>query len=361
MLPESYRKLIYIENARPGSYIDTGLLATYDMKIVIDGCVIEGDTALVGARTAINCSDIFTLQFTSERNYRFSFNTSRVTAPKTYVAGARHVFRISRDGLYIDDVLIGEPALRSVEGVLPLFFMGSINTGGVASSFGIVRVYSAQFYRGEELIADYLPCMTKEGIYGFYDNVNGILKENSGEGSFTGMLEPFIGIEITKLPDKLIYKKGERITTSGMVVEEYTESGYREEVKDYVISGYDPSITGTQAITVSYDGMYTTFAVIVNDVPSGDKIVTLDEMKKYLRVDFEEDDDLIDRMISSAEELCMDVARTKDKDEFAGYENSKLAVMYTVAYMYEHREEADHHDLTITLRSLLFGIREEVF
>ena len=30
-------------------------------------------------------------------------------------------------------------------------------------------------------------------------------------------------------------------------------------------------------------------------------------------------------------------------------------------FMYEHREEADHHALTITLRSLLFGSRKEVF
>ena len=33
----------------------------------------------------------------------------------------------------------------------------------------------------------------------------------------------------------------------------------------------------------------------------------------------------------------------------------------TVAYLYEHREEADHSALNLTLRSLLFGIREEGF
>nr|DAK77205.1 MAG TPA: hypothetical protein [Caudoviricetes sp.] len=35
--------------------------------------------------------------------------------------------------------------------------------------------------------------------------------------------------------------------------------------------------------------------------------------------------------------------------------------MYAVAYLYEHREEADHHQLTIDLRSLLFGMRKEEF
>ena len=45
----------------------------------------------------------------------------------------------------------------------------------------------------------------------------------------------------------------------------------------------------------------------------------------------------------------------------ADMEQAKAAVMYTVAYLYEHREEADHHELMLTLRSLLFGIRQEGF
>lgn len=38
-------------------------------------------------------------------------------------------------------------------------------------------------------------------------------------------------------------------------------------------------------------------------------IVSLEEMKNYLRVDYAEDDALIQRLISAAERLCMDVAR----------------------------------------------------
>ena len=33
----------------------------------------------------------------------------------------------------------------------------------------------------------------------------------------------------------------------------------------------------------------------------------------------------------------------------------------TLAYFYEHRDEADHHALTVTLRNLLTGIRKEGF
>ncbi len=90
-------------------------------------------------------------------------------------------------------------------------------------------------------------------------------------------------------------------------------------------------------------------------------VVTLEEMKQYLRVDYEEDDQLITGFISSAEHLCRDVLRVDEETDLQGDEKVRIAVMYAVAYFYEHREEADHHDLILTLRSLLFGSRKEAF
>ena len=90
-------------------------------------------------------------------------------------------------------------------------------------------------------------------------------------------------------------------------------------------------------------------------------LVTLNEMKNYLRVDYDEDDALIESMIGASERLCMDVARMDDEGEFAKVENAKISVLYAAAYIYEHREEADHRALTLTLRALLFGARKEAF
>lgn len=90
-------------------------------------------------------------------------------------------------------------------------------------------------------------------------------------------------------------------------------------------------------------------------------LVTLTDMKQYLRVDFEDEDALIETLLRSAEKMCMDILRTEDASVLEAVENAKAAVMYTVAYLYEHREEADHHALTLTLRSLLFGSRREGF
>ena len=90
-------------------------------------------------------------------------------------------------------------------------------------------------------------------------------------------------------------------------------------------------------------------------------IVTLDEMKNYLRVDHTDDDALIGSLISSSERMCMDVARIEDMERFEQQENARIAVMYAAAYQYEHREEADHNELLLTLRALLFGIREGAY
>ena len=60
--------------------------------------------------------------------------------------------------------------------------------------------------------------------------------------------------------------------------------------------------------------------------------VTLEEAKGYLRVD------------------------SSDEDVFV-----RTAELYVIAYLFEHREEADHKAMTETLKYLLFGIRKENF
>ena len=73
-------------------------------------------------------------------------------------------------------------------------------------------------------------------------------------------------------------------------------------------------------------------------------IVGIDEMKIYLRVDFDDDDELIGHFIVTGENLCADIARLS-VEELSEIPSSKIAVMYAVAYLYEHREDADHHQI----------------
>ena len=101
-------------------------------------------------------------------------------------------------------------------------------------------------------------------------------------------------------------------------------------------------------------------------------LVTLEEAKGYLRVDTADEDAMIGTLLSAAERLCADVARltdeewedidsdTEDTSLAPVRETMKVAILYALGYLFEHREEADHHALTLTLRSILFAIREGV-
>lgn len=91
-------------------------------------------------------------------------------------------------------------------------------------------------------------------------------------------------------------------------------------------------------------------------------LLPLDEVKKYLRVDYDDEDEIIAGFINTAEELVTDVARMS-VGELPINENGSIraAMLDTVAYLFEHREEADHHQLVLNLRYMLFGIREPAF
>lgn len=91
-------------------------------------------------------------------------------------------------------------------------------------------------------------------------------------------------------------------------------------------------------------------------------LASLEEVKQYLRVDYPDEDALLQGLIQTAVELCADIVRVSVSElEEMESENVHTAVLYTVAYLYEHREEADHRALTLTLRTLLFGSRKEGF
>ena len=111
-------------------------------------------------------------------------------------------------------------------------------------------------------------------------------------------------------------------------------------------------------------------------------MITLEEAKAYLRVDSTMEDGLIESLLQSAEKLVADVGRLSAgeweavcSEEAATVRGTALtegetaqlkallhtAVLFVLGYLFEHREEADHHSLVMTLRNLLSSVREGVF
>ena len=90
-------------------------------------------------------------------------------------------------------------------------------------------------------------------------------------------------------------------------------------------------------------------------------IATLAEAKEYLRVDVDDENALIKNLLRAAQKLCEDVSRLETAEFESAGDVAKIAVLFTLGYMYEHREEANHHELTLRLRSLLNGVRKAAF
>jgi len=51
-----------------------------------------------------------------------------------------------------------------------------------------------------------------------------------------------------------------------------------------------------------------------------------------------------------------DDATLNDNEEI-----SRIAIYYALSYLYEHREEADYRELSLTLRALVYAVRKVVF
>lgn len=80
-----------------------------------------------------------------------------------------------------------------------------------------------------------------------------------------------------------------------------------------------------------------------------------------MRIDTDAEDETLALMIGAAEKLCADVARVDSSALDSLGEVAKVAVLYALARIYEAREDVDTHDLTLKLRTLMFGVRESRF
>ena len=87
-------------------------------------------------------------------------------------------------------------------------------------------------------------------------------------------------------------------------------------------------------------------------------IVSMEDAKNYLRTDHNEDDNLIQNLIQTAQKLCMDIGRMDEKELELNEETARQAMLYTIAYLYENRNTADYYKLSLMLRALLFAQRE---
>jgi len=88
-------------------------------------------------------------------------------------------------------------------------------------------------------------------------------------------------------------------------------------------------------------------------------IISLKEVKLYLRLEGDEENALITDFILTSQEICEGVLRYPLTNFGTIPETVKQAVLYLVANMYEKREEVDMKEVLSVVTRLLFSHRKE--
>jgi len=86
-------------------------------------------------------------------------------------------------------------------------------------------------------------------------------------------------------------------------------------------------------------------------------LVSLEEAKVYLKIEYDEEDDLLLSLIASAEDLCTTILR-KDLPED---DTVRVAILYAVSYLFDSRGETNMTELVGMLKAILSGKREVIF
>ena len=85
-------------------------------------------------------------------------------------------------------------------------------------------------------------------------------------------------------------------------------------------------------------------------------LVPLAAVKQYLRIDGDEEDDLLMHFAETAEQICTALLRVKKLSKVEDQAIVRVAILYAVSYLYEHREEADHNAVIHLLHLLRIAI-----
>ena len=79
-------------------------------------------------------------------------------------------------------------------------------------------------------------------------------------------------------------------------------------------------------------------------------MISLELVKEWMKLDGDEYDSMAQELLESA-----------SVEELEPSPVNKIAILYCMAYLFEHREDADHNQLKINLRALLESERKAAF
>lgn len=149
----------------------------------------------------------------------------------------------------------------------------------ISDDLSIEELGNALFQACPKLKTVYIGKNVKTIASGAFDGNSGItIKINQTKDSISGspwsasnatvewMEVQLVKIEISSLPHKLKYKKGEEFDSSGLIVSATYDDGRVEETTSYTLSNPDMSTAGVKTVNVAYETQSTTFDIVVIEI-----------------------------------------------------------------------------------------------
>lgn len=183
-LPSEYKKLQYIKSSG-SQYINTNFVPNSNTKVIMYASVNShpSNGAYFGARATNSGSDpysysVLILTAGTARSDFYGDSKSLGNLP----TGEQKLLK-NKNETSLSNESVVHPMVEK-ESNYPLYLF-CINTGGTASVFGYISVYSCKIYDNNIIIRDYIPCINASGKAGLFDLVESKFYENKGTGEFS--------------------------------------------------------------------------------------------------------------------------------------------------------------------------------
>lgn len=180
-LPEGYKQILYIESTGT-QYIDTGLIADENTRVVIDFQLTDKSASFIfGARKSVFLN-AFAFNISGDNFVSSYGNSQNVTIAPADLN--RHVVDKNKETVYFDNsptslTTTGDVAYTTN---LELFASSDADTSGVKPCKA--KVYSCKIYSNDVLVRYFIPCINLSGKACLYDIINYVPYLNQGTDDF---------------------------------------------------------------------------------------------------------------------------------------------------------------------------------
>lgn len=186
MLPDGYKRVEYIESSGT-QYIDTGVEASSEARIVVDIDVLKSNTNLDSVYIfGVRGSASFACKMSGSKQCAvFFYNAENFVnvdiGTPTY---GRHVIDLDKGSASVD----GEGQHTVSSGTFSTgesIYVSAMNSGSAAVSFMNLKIYSVELYESDQKVRSMVPCVrSSDGAAGMYDTARGVFFGNDGSGDF---------------------------------------------------------------------------------------------------------------------------------------------------------------------------------